>query len=143
MKLKVTLIFLLFAFATLFLQNCASCDDCNISPAPKQLNIVNSKGESLVFGSSKIYDPIDIIIKNNFNETIEFYTNIDNQTLDFTFTIDADTYNVFLTSSVKETIKFTYGKDKNIDCCGEFDVTKSTTLNGVTISNDDLIKIVK
>ena len=104
---------------------------------------MNSSGKNLIFGSSKIYEPIDIIIKNNLNETVEFYTNNDNQTIDFTFSVSADTYYIFLTSSAKETIRFTYGKDKNIDCCNEFDVTKTTTVNGIAVSNDDLITIVK
>ena len=143
MKLSKIYFFSLIIFSILFLNNCLSCDDCNISPAPKQLKVMNSSGKNLIFGSSKIYDPIDIIIKNNLNETVEFYTNNDNQTIDFTFSVSADTYYIFLTSSAKETIRFTYGKDKNIDCCNEFDVTKTTTVNGIAVSNDDLITIVK
>ena len=141
-KIKNILIVLIAALP-LFISNCMNCDDCNISPAPKQLNIVNNKGENLLFGTSKIYDPNDIVIKDNLSQTIEFYTNIDNKTIDFTFSINADTYYIYLKSTEKETIKFTYGKDKNIDCCNEFDVTKSTMLNGTIIPNEDLINIVK
>ncbi|MCC6722811.1 MAG: hypothetical protein IT243_11490 [Bacteroidia bacterium] len=143
MKAFKIFIYLIILSSVFFLSNCISCDDCNISAAPKQIKVENSSGKNLIFGSSKKYDPFDIVIKNNLNETVEFYTNNDNQTIDFTFSIKADTYYIYLNSTEKETIKFVYGKEKNIDCCNEFDVTKSTWLNSVQISNYDQITIVK
>ncbi|NUM31483.1 MAG: hypothetical protein HUU47_04075 [Bacteroidetes bacterium] len=143
MSKKTILLFLILITSSIILQNCMNCDDCNISAAPKQLKIVNNKGENLVFGDKKKYDPLDIEIKNNLNQEVEFFTNTTDETIDFTFSTNADTYYVFLTPSEKETITFTYTKEKNVDCCNDFDVTKSTSLNGVLISNYDLINIVK
>lgn len=125
------------------LQNCQTCDDCQVTPPPKEVEVVNSKGVNLIFGASAVYNPDNIIIKNNLGETVEFFTNTSNGTIDFGFTITADTYSIKLNASNTETIKFTYGKDKNIDCCNEFDVTKTTTVNGILVSNSDKISIVK
>ena len=125
------------------LQNCQTCDDCQVTPPPKEVEVVNSKGVNLIFGASAVYNPDNIVIKNNLGETIEFFTNTSNGTIDFGFTITADIYSIKLNASNTETIKFTYGKDKNIDCCNEFDVTKTTTVNGKLVSNDDNITIVK
>ncbi len=125
------------------LQNCQTCDDCQVTPPAKEVKVVNSSGDNLIFGASAVYNPDNIVIKNNLGETIEFFTNTSNGTIDFGFTITADIYSIKLNASNTETIKFTYGKDKNIDCCNEFDVTKTTTVNGKLVSNDDNITIVK
>lgn len=125
------------------LQNCQTCDDCQVTPPPKEVEVVNSKGVNLIFGASAVYNPDNIVIKNNLGETVEFFTNTSNGTIDFGFTITADTYSIKLNATDTEIIKFTYGKDKNIDCCNEFDVTKTTTVNGILVSNSDKISIVK
>jgi len=128
---------------TLGLENCATCDDCEISPAPKQITVVNKLGKNLVFGSSAVYDPDNIIITNQFGEVIEFFKNTTNESIDFSFNVKATDYFIKLNSSDTDTITFSYGKDKQIDCCQEFDVTATTKVNGKTVSNDDAISIVK
>ena len=140
---KAGIIIPLLVLMAINLQNCQTCDDCQVTPPPKELEVVNSKGVNLIFGASAVYNPDNIIIKNNLGETVEFFTNTSNGTIDFGFTITADTYSIKLNASNTETIKFTYGKDKNIDCCNEFDVTKTTTVNGILVSNSDKISIVK
>lgn len=140
---KYGLIILLLAFTAITLQNCASCDDCEVTPAPKEVKVVNTAGDNLIFGSSAIYNPNDIIIKNNFGEIVEFFTNTPNGTIDFGFNVTADTYFIKLNAADTDTIHFVYGKDKHIDCCNEFDVTKTTSVNGKVVSNDDKITIVK
>jgi len=133
----------LIVITSMVLQNCASCDDCQISPAPKVIKVINKNGDNLIFGATAVYNPDNIEIKNNFGETIEFFTNTSNGTIDFTFNVKADTYFIKLNTADTDTIIFTYGKDKHIDCCNEFDVTKTTTVNGKLNSNNDLITIVK
>ncbi len=140
---KAGIIIPLLVLMAINLQNCQTCDDCQVTPPPKEVEVVNSKGVNLIFGASAVYNPDNIIIKNNLGETVEFFTNTSNGTIDFGFTITADTYSIKLNASNTETIKFTYGKDKNIDCCNEFDVTKTTTVNGILVSNSDKISIVK
>ena len=140
---KAGIIIPLLVLMAINLQNCQTCDDCQVTPPPKEVEVVNSKGVNLIFGASAVYNPDNIVIKNNLGETIEFFTNTSNGTIDFGFTITADIYSIKLNASNTETIKFTYGKDKNIDCCNEFDVTKTTTVNGKLVSNDDNITIVK
>ena len=140
---KAGIIITLLVLMAINLQNCQTCDDCQVTPPPKEVLVVNSKGVNLIFGASAVYNPDNIVIKNNLGETIEFFTNTSNGTIDFGFTITADTYSIKLNNTDTETIKFTYGKDKNIDCCNEFDVTKTTTVNGILVSNDDKITIVQ
>lgn len=140
---KAGIIIPLLVLMAINLQNCQTCDDCQVTPPTKEVEVVNSKGVNLIFGASAVYNPDNIIIKNNLGETVEFFTNTSNGTIDFGFTITADTYSIKLNASNTETIKFTYGKDKNIDCCNEFDVTKTTTVNGILVSNSDKISIVK
>lgn len=140
---KAGIIIPLLVLMAINLQNCQTCDDCQVTPPPKEVEVVNSKGVNLIFGASAVYNPDNIIIKNNLGETVEFFTNTSNGTIDFGFTITADTYSIKLNASNTETIKFTYGKDKNIDCCNEFDVNKTTTVNGILVSNSDKISIVK
>ena len=96
-----------------------------------------------MFGASPVYNPDNIVIKNNLGETVEFFANASNTSLDFTFTTSANTYFIKLNTTDTDTILFGYGKDKHIDCCNEFDVTASTTVNGKSVSNDDKITIVK
>lgn len=128
---------------TLGLENCATCDNCEISPAPKQITVVNKLGKNLIFGSSAVYDPDNIVITNQFGEVIEFFKNTTNESIDFSFNVKATDYFIKLNSSDTDTIIFSYGKDKQIDCCQEFDVTATTKVNGKTVSNDDAISIVK
>lgn len=140
---KAGIIITLLVLMAINLQNCQTCDDCQVTPPPKEVEVVNSKGVNLIFGASAVYNPDNIVIKNNLGETVEFFTNTSNGTIDFGFTITADTYSIKLNATDTEIIKFTYGKDKNIDCCNEFDVTKTTTVNGILVSNSDKISIVK
>ncbi|MFM9945223.1 MAG: hypothetical protein ACKVQB_08330 [Bacteroidia bacterium] len=128
---------------TFFFENCQPCDDCQISPAPKQINVVDKNGNNLIYGTSAVYAPDEIEIKNNFGQPIEFFENTTSGTIDFTFAVSATTYFIKLSSTDSDTIIFTYGKDKHIDCCNEFDVTDATNLNGKSVTNDDKITIVK
>jgi hypothetical protein len=135
---------LLFAILLVFLiENCGSCDDCQVSPAAKQVSIVNSKGENLLFGANAVYDPKDIEIKNNLGDLVDFLPNDNNGSIDFSFNLNFDTYFIKLTNTDTDTLSFTFGKDRHIDCCNEFDVTKTTSVNGKTVINDDKISIVK
>jgi len=125
------------------LQSCADCDNCQVSPAPKQVKIVNSADDDLVFGPGSVYNPDDIEIKNDLGETVEFFPNVDNGSIDFTFNVNSATYFLILNSTDTDTISFVYGKDKQVDCCNEFDVTVATTVNNKMTNNDDRITIVK
>lgn len=133
----------LLVFVTIGLENCATCDDCQVSPAPKQIKVVDKLGKNLIFGSPAVYDADNIVITNQFGEVIEFFKNTTDETIDFSFNVKATDYFIKLSSSDTDTLIFSYGKDKQIDCCEEFDVTASTKLNGKTVSNDDAISIVK
>ena len=143
MKRISNFLILVVTLIAINLESCQTCDNCEIAPAPKQVRVLDSGGDDLIFGSSSLYNPDNIVIKNNLGQTVEFFANKNNGSLDFTFSTAADTYNIALNSSTTEKIKFTYGKDKHIDCCNEFDVTKTTTVNGNPVSNDDKIIIVK
>jgi len=122
---------------------CQPCDDCQISPAPKQVTIVNTANQNLIFGGNAVYNPNNIQITNEFSENVEFFPNKTNGSLDFTFNVTATTYFIKLNVTETEKIVFTFGREKNPDCCNEFDVTKTTSVNGVEVSNSDEIKIVK
>ncbi len=125
------------------LHNCAVCDDCIGIAAPKELEFTNTNGDNLIFGTKAIYNPDLITIKNNFGELIEFSQNQSNGTLDFEFNVKANTYFIKLSSTDNDNIQFTYTKDKHIDCCAEFDVTETTSVNGILVSNEDKIVIIK
>jgi len=141
-KNKIILLFVTI-FSAIGLQNCQVCDNCQVSPAPKQVTIVNKQNQNLIFGANAIYDPNDIVIKNEFGEVVEFFTNTNNQSIDFTFTIASNKYFLILSASDTDTISFVYGKEKQIDCCDEFDVTTSTSVNGKILPNEDAIILVK
>jgi len=141
-KHKIILLFVTI-FSAIGLQNCQVCDNCEVTPAPKQVSIVNNKNQNLIFGTSAVYNPDDIVIKNEFGEVVEFFTNTNNQSIDFTFSITSKKYFVILNASETEEISFVYGKEKQIDCCNEFDVTTSTSVNNKVVANDDAITIVK
>lgn len=140
---KSLIILSLIVGMSVFLNNCAPCDDCEITPAPKEVKVVNKTGNNLIFGGSAIYNPDNIEIKNDLGETIEFFPNINTGTIDFSFAIKSDTYFLKLSATDTDTLVFGYGKDKQIDCCNEFDVTKTTEVNGKLVSNSDQITIVK
>ncbi|MCB9252805.1 MAG: hypothetical protein H6605_10085 [Flavobacteriales bacterium] len=107
------------------------------------MKVINSGGDNLIFGASSVYDPNDILIKNEFGDEVEFFANASNGTIDFTFNTNSETYKIELSKTDIETIKFTYGTDKQIDCCQEFAVTVTTSVNGKSIANNDLITIVR
>ncbi len=125
-----SLIFLVITFAVFGMQGCATCDDCEISPAPKQVTLQNPSGKNLIYGPDAIYDPADIVIKDEFGTVVEFFSNSSNGSIDFSFNKLATTYTINFSSKDKAIIVFTYGTDKQIDCCDEFTVTLTTTLNG-------------
>lgn len=129
--------------AITLVDSCAPCDDCEISPAPKQVKVLNAASKNLLFGASAVYNPDDIVIKDEFGNNIEVFVNIANETVDFTFKTASNSYFIALNNTDTDTVSFVYGKDKNIDCCNEFDVTKTTSVNGKLTSNDDLIEIRK
>jgi hypothetical protein len=140
---KSLIILSLITGLSVFIQNCAPCDDCEITPAPKEVKVVSKTGDNLIFGSSSVYNPDNIEVKNDLGEVVEHFTNIDNGTIDFSFAVKSDTYFLKLSATDTDTIVFGFGKDKQIDCCNEFDVTKTTKINGKLVSNSDQITIVK
>jgi len=137
-----TYLLLIFGLSFTF-QSCQNCDNCTVTPVPKQVKIVNSANKDLVFGSGAIYNPDDIELTNDLGNTVEFLANRDNGSLDFSFNVNSDMYFLKLNSKDTDTISFVYGKDKQVDCCNEFDVTASTKVNNTLTSNDDIIKIIK
>jgi hypothetical protein len=143
-RIKATGVLLpLLILITIGLENCATCDNCEISPSPKQVTVVDKLGKNLIFGASAVYDPDNIVITNQFGEVIEFFKNTTNESIDFSYNVKATDYFIKLSPSDTDTIVFSYGKDKQIDCCAEFDVTATTKVNGKTVANDDAISIVK
>lgn len=145
MRRNKSLLFLtiLLIFAGLYLNSCAVCDDCQVSPSPKQVLVVSKTGTNLIFGSGAVYNPDDIVIKNDLGETVEFFKNSVNQSIDFSYNVKAATYFIALDNTDTDTLRFVFGKDKAIDCCDEFDVTIATSLNGKAVANEDVITIVK
>lgn len=141
-KSSILLISLLF-LSGISLHNCKNCDDCQISPSPKQVKVLNKSGENLIYGSSSVYDVKNIAIKNTQGETVEFFANNSNGSIDFTYSVNSGSYFIDLSVSDRDTISFVYGKDKHVDCCSSFDVTDATTVNGKTVENTDNIIIVK
>lgn len=142
MKKHYYILILLFSLA-FGLQNCATCDDCEVVPASKQVLVKNAGGDNLIFGANAIYDPKNIELRNSSGSLLEFVPNNSDGTIDFSFDLGIDTYFLKLDNNDTDTISFTYGKDKHIDCCKEFDVTASTSVNGKITSNTDKITILK
>lgn len=141
--IKTSLIIFVLSYTIISMQGCATCDNCEISPAPKQVTVLNPGGKNLIFGVDAIYNPNDIVINDEFGTVVEFFTNTSNESIDFSFNPSATTYTIKFNNTDKATIEFTYGTDKQIDCCDEFTVTLTTTLNGKAIPNNDAITIIQ
>ncbi|MEM8940374.1 MAG: hypothetical protein AAGC64_13625 [Bacteroidota bacterium] len=121
--------------------NCdVSCNDC-LDLTTKNIKYTNSSGTNLLFGDQAIYNPDSVKIKAG-NDTYQYIRKQEeNGTISFELYENYNTYYIFFSDSLADTLNFELDERKSTLCCGNVTYSTKTLLNRLEIENNDLIVI--
>ena len=119
-----------------------SCNDC-LDLTTKSLRITDISGTDLVFGDQAIYAPSDISIRVDGDIQLPVFPDETDELLIFALEPDTPDYAVFANDVLIETLSFELGVRESEQCCGNVTFSTKTFVNGIEISNDDLIVIIE
>jgi len=132
-------------FATIMILGIAcdnGCNDC-LDLSSKNIRVVDSFGNDLLFGNEAIYDPESVIIKETDGEPQPIFVDESTNTLQFFLESDVAQYSLVLSEGEVDTLSFELAEQKSERCCGMKTISINTSLNGNRIENSDIITIVK
>jgi hypothetical protein len=141
MRLKKTMVFGVLALG-LFTACDEGCNDC-LDLAAKTILVVDASGTNLLFGSTAVYNPENVVLRSADGEEQAVFIDENTNTLQFFLQRGMEEYELVLSEDMVDTLAFELTERKSERCCGTQTVSTSTSLNGARIENSDLITIVK
>ncbi|MEO1010169.1 MAG: hypothetical protein AAFX53_02620 [Bacteroidota bacterium] len=141
-KLLDTTLLLLVVFTIIAVSCGESCNDC-IELSSKNVRIVDTSGNNLLFGDQKRYPPDSVRVTTSSQLEIPVWVDSLSGTIQFALEADFSEYYFFLTDRMIDTLEFGLSEQKSQECCGMKTISTKTFLNGLEIDNTDTLTLVK
>ena len=134
--------FILVLLILVFFSGCDDeCNDC-LELTTKNVVYLDANGSNLLFGDQAIYNPDSVEIRASNNDEVSVWKEEDTGSIMFNLGQFYNSYHIFLSASIIDTLQFELAERKSEQCCGNVTYSTKTFLNGLEIENNDLITIM-